>query len=417
MDPELASPTAAVLVVGTELTSGLRPDTNGPNVARALEDAGYDVRSVTALPDDADAIASFLTRALPGHRLIVVTGGLGPTHDDVTREAAARALGRTLTCDEGVLRSLGPAVARHGCAEAGARVLRQAEIIDGARILMPTLGTAPGQVLEHEHGTLALLPGPPHEMGPMLGVLLDDRPGHASPRILRTIGHPESDIQLLVEGALAGSSGIAFTILASPGLVDVILRDGGAGETALDAAARAAAVALGDACYSTDGSTLAEAIMDAAERLGLRICTAESCTGGMVASALTDVAGSSAAFAGGVVAYADAVKSTVLGVSSATLEAHGAVSAETAIAMAEGARMRLGADIAVAITGIAGPTGGSAAKPVGTVWLAIATPADTHAERRMLPGDRDGVRIRATVAALGLLLRAVRPAAGPGVDV
>ncbi|MDO8879768.1 MAG: nicotinamide-nucleotide amidohydrolase family protein [Coriobacteriia bacterium] len=416
MDPEPASPTAAVLVVGTELTSGLHSDTNGPEVARTLEDAGYDVRSVTALPDDADAITSFLTRALPRHRLIVVTGGLGPTHDDVTREAAARALGRTLTCDEGLLQSLGPAVARHGSAEAGARVLRQAEIIDGARILTPTLGTAPGQVLEHEHGTLALLPGPPHEMRPMLRMLLGDRSIHASPRILRTIGHPESDIQLLVEGALAGSSGIAFTILASAGLVDVILRDGGAGETALDTAAHAAAAELGDACYSTDGSTLAETIVRAAARRGLRLGTAESCTGGMVASALTDVSGSSAAFAGGVVAYADAVKSAILGVSSATLEAHGAVSAETAIAMAEGARTCLGADIAVATTGIAGPTGGSPAKPVGTVWFAIATPAETHAECRMLPGDRDGVRTRATVAALGLLLRALRTPAGSGDD-
>jgi nicotinamide-nucleotide amidase len=414
MAPESTSPPAAVVVVGTELTSGLRPDTNGPEIARALESAGYDVRSVTALPDDIQAIAEFLGRALPAHRLVIVTGGLGPTHDDVTREAAAAALGRPVALDEAIADSLAPVIARHGSPHATGRVLRQAEVIEGARVLMPTVGTAPGQVLEHPHGTLALLPGPPHEMRPMLASLLSDLTAHAAPRILRTAGRPESDIQFLADGALAGAQGVAFTILASPGLVDVVLRDSGAGESGLDAVARSVASALGGACYSTNGSTLAGVVVSEAARRGLRLGTAESCTGGLVAAALTDVPGSSTVFAGGVIAYADAVKTATLGVPPATMSAHGAVSAETAIAMATGARTRLRADIVVATTGIAGPTGGGPGKPVGTVFFGVATPKGTRAIARTLAGDRAGVRTSATVAALGLFWDAILAVPGSG---
>ena len=403
-----ATPTAAVVVVGTELTTGLRTDTNGPEIARALENAGYDVRSVTALPDDEHAIAEHLTRTLGALRLVVVTGGLGPTHDDITREAAALALGRSLVRDESLAAALEPVIGRHTAPDAPARVLRQADVIEGARVIMPTIGTAPGQAIEHGPGTLLLLPGPPLEMRPMLEAFLGRRPAaHAAPRILRTTGLPESDVQSLVEGAMGDAPGIGFTILASPGLVDVILLDTGAGERALADLQAGTRHALGAACYATGSRTLAETVIALALDAGLTLGTAESCTGGMVAAALTDVAGASGAVRGGVIAYADAIKGDILGVPAAIVAEHGAVSEPTACAMASGTCDRLGVDVAVSVTGIAGPSGGSEAKPVGTVWFAIAGPDGVSAQVRTFPGDRAGVRVRATVAALDMLRRAL----------
>jgi nicotinamide-nucleotide amidase len=398
---------AAVIVVGTELTTGLRIDTNGPEVARALEHAGFSVDVTAALPDEVLVLARFLGDVLPSHKLVVVTGGLGPTHDDITREAAAHALGRPLVHDPAIAETLGAAIARHAEAEAAPRVLRQADVIEGAAVLAPTIGTAPGQVLEHADGTLVLLPGPPAEMRPMLSAFLEHAGASAATRILRTVGLPESDVQLRVDRVLDGAAGIGFTVLASPGLTDVVLRDVGAGEMVLSDIAEKVAVALGSACYSADGSTLAEAVIALAAASGLSIATAESCTGGGVAAALTDVPGASAVFRGGAVTYADDVKTALLGVEPDVLASHGAVSAETATSMATGARERFAADIAIAVTGIAGPSGGSPSKPVGTVWFAVAAPGGVTTLLRTLSGDRNGVRTRATVMALELIRQAI----------
>jgi len=226
----------------------------------------------------------------------------------------------------------------------------------------------------------------------------------AEPRELGVTGMAESDVQHAAQRALSAFDGIVLTVLSKPGDVRVILIDEGAGECGLVRAAEAVATELGDACYSIDGSSLAEKLVSTAGACGLTLATAESCTGGMIAAAITDVAGASAVFLGGVVSYANEVKRSALRVNSATLDEFGAVSAQVAAEMAEGARSALGADLAVATTGIAGPDGGSVDKPVGLVWFAVAGSNGTvTTERRFFGGTRESVRARATATALNLL--------------
>lgn len=395
---------AAIVTVGTEITAGLRLDTNTRDIAEALLRAGYVTRETVSLPDDVDLVAAALERLIGAYALVVVTGGLGPTHDDITREAASRALSRSLHEDPRVRMTLAPWVERHTSEDARAQVLTQALILDGARVLPATVGTAPGQVVETEAGhRLVLLPGPPFEMRPMLDLLLAEETAESAvPLELGCTGLPESEVQLAAQRALEGMSGVELTILASPADVRVVLLDAGAGADGLARAGAAVRDELGAACYSDDGRTLAQIVVESAASAGVRLATAESCTGGMVAAALTSVAGSSAVFLGGVVAYANEVKIAELDVPPGLLAQFGAVSEETARAMAEGARSRLGADIAVAVTGIAGPDGGTADKPVGTVWFAVADESGSRAILKKLVGDRAGIRTRATMSALDL---------------
>ncbi|MDO8848393.1 MAG: nicotinamide-nucleotide amidohydrolase family protein [Coriobacteriia bacterium] len=398
-------PAAAVVTVGTELTTGLRQDTNSTEIARALNAAGYVVHEIRSVPDDMAAIEAAVKALLDSCDLVVVTGGLGPTHDDITREAAARALGRSLHRDETIAVSLRAMAARHTNAEARKDMLRQADVIEGATVLPARTGSAPGQAVTVGGATLVLLPGPPGEMRPLLEGYLAARTPVTPPERLRCTGITESDAQRLVQPAIAPFV-VDLTLLAAPADVEVVLfpKDGDASD--LPAATRAALRALGDRCYSADGSSLAETIVRLAIGAGEHIVTAESCTGGMVASALTDVAGSSSAFAGGVVAYANEVKMEALGVPAGLLAQFGAVSEETARAMAEGALSLPGSTISVAVTGIAGPEGGTPDKPVGLVWFAVA-----HADGRVraishhLPGDRAAVRRRAVIVALDALRR------------
>jgi PncC family amidohydrolase len=217
----------------------------------------------------------------------------------------------------------------------------------------------------------------------------------------------ESDLQMAAQDVLAGRSDIELTLLAKPGDVRIVLFDRGAGGLALDAAASAIADRVGDACYSTDSSSLAEVVLARARAAGLTLATAESCTGGMVGAALTDVPGSSASYLGGAISYADEAKVTLLGVDPGLIAACGAVSDAVAKSMAAGARDTLGADVAVAVTGVAGPDGGSNDKPVGTVWFGVAGQDRVEAHLRHFPGDRALVRERATMTALDLLRRAL----------
>ncbi|MBC7266322.1 MAG: nicotinamide-nucleotide amidohydrolase family protein [Coriobacteriia bacterium] len=392
-------PLAAVLTVGTEITTGLRLDTNTAQIAAACAAAGYRVTETVSVPDDRDRIAGAIARLARENSLLVVTGGLGPTHDDVTREAAAQALGRPLRRDPALVERLQAVADRHGDERAREQVLRQADVVEGARVIEPESGTAPGQVVEAGSSLVVLLPGPPSEMRPMLEQVLGSRRTAPEPIVLRCARIAESDAQLRVQGVLAAFPKIELTLLASPALVDVVLMDAGAGRDALVEAAQAAALALGEACYSMDGASLPEAVVRLARATLCTLATAESCTGGMVASAITDVPGASDVFVGGAVAYSNALKRSLLGVPEEVLAEHGAVSPETAQAMASGA-LRLGARVAVATTGIAGPGGGTPDKPVGLVWTAVATPERVEAHRLQLHGDRQGVRQRATVHAL-----------------
>ncbi len=398
---------AAVLVVGSELVTGVRLDTNSTEVTAALLAAGFAPDEVVARPDDEAAIAETVRRLVDTHDLVVVTGGLGPTHDDVTREAVSRALGLPLVPDPRLAERLTQVARRHRDPEAAAQVVRQADVLEGARVLEPATGTAPGQVVSGPWGHVVLLPGPPHEMRPMLESFLGTVRVGVAPRFVRCVGISESDVQVTAQRLLDAYAGIGFTVLASPALVDAVLFDAGAGGEVLDRAAAEIASALAEDCYSTDGSTLAETVIALARDARCSVAVAESCTGGLLGGALTEVPGASDVFCGGIVSYADDVKTSVLGVPPGTLRDHGAVSAETAAAMAEGVRERLGADLAVAVTGIAGPGGGTPSKPVGTVWFAVADADGSSATLRHLFGDRDGIRTRAVVTALDLLRREI----------
>lgn len=400
---------AAVLTVGTELTSGLQADTNGPEIAARLTGAGFDVAEVVSTADALDETAGALARLVAACELVIVTGGLGPTHDDITREAASRALSRPLVRDESIVSTLQDVIRRHYDREAQDNVLRQADVLEGARVLPAVLGTAPGQVAETARGHVVILPGPPREMRPLLEAAFEvlGLADLARPFVAVTTGLSESDVQVAAQRVLAEHSGVSLTVLARPGEVRVVLFDAGAGPEALDAAGRAVCAALGDVCVSDAGASLAEAVLDLARSRSLTLATAESCTGGMIAAALTDVPGSSDVFLGGVVAYRNALKSSALGVPPEVVDSYGAVSAETAIAMAEGARALTGAAWAVSVTGVAGPGGGTAGKPVGTVWFAVAGPDGSTPSERHFPGDRAAVRMRSTATGLDLLRRAI----------
>lgn len=398
-------PTAAVVTVGTELTTGLRQDTNTTEVTRSLTEAGFRVLETRSLPDDLRQLESALTALVGSCDLVVVTGGLGPTHDDITREAASHALGRPLVRDEAVAEALHDLAVRHEHAGARADMLRQADVLEGADVLAAVTGSAPGQSIIVGSTRVVLLPGPPGEMRPLLERVLADYSRAVPPARLRCTGITESDAQQVVQAAIDGFE-VDLTLLAAPGDVEVVLfpREGAPAD--LEPAAAAALGVLGDFCYSTDGSSLAEVVVRRAIAAGEGIATAESCTGGMIAAALTDVPGASATYVGGVVAYANEVKSTALDVPPGLLAQFGAVSEETARAMAEGALALPGATLAVATTGIAGPDGGTAGKPVGLVWIALGV-ADGRviASAHKLRGDRAAVRHRAMLIALDLLRR------------
>lgn len=400
--------TAAVVTVGTELTTGHRLDTNGAEVARALVNAGYSVREIVSVPDDLQAIVMALAELLSRRALVIVTGGLGPTHDDVTREAAALVVGRALTRDPAIEEALTARVSVHREPASAISLLHQADVIEGARVLPATTGTAPGQLVEHAGHTLVILPGPPHEMRPMLHDVLSGRIASAPPVTLKCVGITESDAGHAVLPLLATYPTVDLTLLGGPGEVDVILVSTTGDDVELAAAAHAARAALGDACYSADGSSLAATVIGMATERGESLATAESCTGGLVAAALTDVPGSSQVFRGSVVAYANETKSAALGVDPALIEAHGAVSEAVAVAMARGALGIPGTTLAVATTGIAGPGGATPDKPLGTVWFAVARAGGpTTAEMHRYGGDRTMVRHRARTAALDLLRRSM----------
>ncbi len=400
--------TAAIVTVGTELVRGLAVDTNTAEIAHVVSGAGIDVGETVSVPDDLAVLTGALRRCTASYDLVVVTGGLGPTHDDVTREAAAEALGLTVARDAALKETLRASAARHTDERAAAQVFNQADVIAGATVLPAVCGTAPGQVVPTLRGSLVLLPGPPREMRPILHRLAASwRSVGVEPRVLRCTGLSESDLQMAAQDVLGDRTDIELTVLAKPGDVRVVLFDRGAGAAALDETAAAVAAIVGEPCYSVDGSSLAEVVLSRAHAAGLTLATAESCTGGLVGAALTDVPGSSSAYLGGVVSYSDEAKVTLLGVDPGLISACGAVSDAVAMAMAAGARDALGADYAVSVTGVAGPGGGSPDKPVGTVWFAVAGPDGVRAQIRRFSGDRDSVRERSTTTALDLLRRAL----------
>lgn len=403
---------AAILAVGTELLGPGRPDTNAAWLAERLERLGAEVRLRALAADDEDAIAAALAALAGASDVVVVTGGLGPTEDDRTREALARVAGRPLERDARRLELLRALYASRG-RSLGPEQQRQADRPGGARFIENPVGSAPGLFVEVGGALVAALPGVPAEMTAMFEAtvapaIASRGEGAIVRRVLRIGGRTESSVDVQLRDLYA-AEGVEVTILAASGSVDLVLRARGADAAA--ARARLAGVEaemrrrLGADLYGEDDATLASVVGERLRERGLTVATAESCTGGLLGGELTTVAGSSAWFRGGVVAYANDVKVATVGVDASVLAEHGAVSEATARAMAAAIRLRLGADLGVAITGVAGPSGGTAERPVGLVHHAVADArGSAHLELRW-PGDRALIRRRSVVAALDLLRR------------
>jgi len=414
------APVAALVAVGNELLYGQTVDTNAAWLGRSLATLGIGVRRKFTVADDPAEIQAGVEGAMDGADLVLVSGGLGPTPDDLTKEAVAELLGREIRLDEGLLQALAERFRVRGYSKLPSPNRTQAEVPDGAIVLRNPHGTAPGLGLETDACLVVLLPGVPRELrgifeGDLSALLRERFAARLAPihhRVIHTTGVAESRLSELVEALLPedmGPVGLAFL----PDLRGVDLRLTARGVSAAEAQewfARLEAAlepAVGKWRFEAESGDVAEALNSALRTAGLTVATAESCTGGLIAKRITDQPGSSDVFVGGVVAYSNQVKVAELGVSAADIEAHGAVSEPVARQMARGAGERFGASAGIGITGVAGPGGGSPEKPTGTVWIATAVGDSVDARLISLPGDRESVRERAAQAALGWLYRRV----------
>lgn len=403
-----------IVTIGTELLLGFTIDTNGAELGRQLAALGIRVVRRTSVADRPDEIREAVASALARTGAVITTGGLGPTRDDITKHVIARLYGWPLDFDEGLWQALVERYRRRGRVPAESN-RSQAEVPRGAVVLPNRWGSAPGLWLEGDPGLVIMLPGVPLEMRNLLADAVVPRlaarggAGVIRSRTVRVTGIPESTLAERmgeIETAIA-----PLTLAYLPGLDGVDLRLTAWSLPAAEADARLErAVAevrdrAGNVVYGEEADDLAALVLERARRRGVRLAVAESCTGGILGGRLTDTPGSSDVFAGGVIAYEDAAKERLLGVPRALLDAHGAVSEAAAVAMAQGAVARLGVDLAVSVTGIAGPGGGSETKPVGTVWFGIADRVGATATHAILIGTRAEIRHRAAQAALFLLFR------------
>lgn len=416
-----------IVTIGTEILLGHLVDTNAAFIARRLADAGIDVFAKHSVGDNTDRLALMLEGALARADGVVTTGGLGPTVDDLTKDAVSRAVGRPLLLHEPSLRAIEARFAAMGRTMTENNT-RQAILPAGSAVLDNPHGTAPGFVALRDDGKfVASMPGVPSEMMPMLTERLIpwltrrfDVRSAIYTRTLHTVGIGESELDRRIEDLFRTLENPKIALLAHAGRVDVKIMakaaDAASAETVLAPLAAQLRARIGSGYFGDDETTLESAIVGELVRRRLTIGTAESCTGGAVADALVGVAGASQTFRGAIVAYANDIKAGLLGVPEATLAATGAVSEATALAMAHGARGRLGVDVAVSTTGIAGPDGGTPDKPVGLVWFGYAGPdGKAEAVKWTFPGTRADVRLRAATAALSLIwrrLESTRPALG-----
>ncbi|HZI79280.1 MAG TPA: competence/damage-inducible protein A [Vicinamibacterales bacterium] len=414
---------AAIVAVGSELLETTRIDTNSLFITEQLNGVGIDVVAKHIAGDDRAMLIHVIRSALAAADLLVVCGGLGPTDDDLTRDAVADVLGRPLAEDAGLVEHLRRRYASRGLsAPMPLNNLRQAMVPAGAVAIDNPNGSAPGLWIDHGAQAVLLLPGPPRELKPIMTALAETRlrPRASGVVIVRRMirisgrfeSHVDQALHPLYEEWAAAVPPVAATILASLGQIELHLsvRHASAQEGAaiLEHATAQAVGVLGDDVFSTDGRRLEEVVGDALAARGLWLAAAESCTGGLVTSRLTDVPGSSRYVGASIVAYANEAKTSLLGVSEALLAEHGAVSEPVARAMAEGIRSRAGADLGLGITGIAGPTGGTPEKPVGTVAVALASPDRTAARTFRFFGDRELVKFQASQAALDMVRRYLR---------
>jgi nicotinamide-nucleotide amidase len=413
-----------VVTIGDELLLGYTLDTNGAHLARELAGAGVEIVRRATVGDAADEIAPAVREALDRTGAVITTGGLGPTSDDLTKPAIAAIFGREMRLDEDILAALRARWRKRFPGEFPQSNAQQAMVPVGARILANNHGSAPGIWLEDERGRwVAMLPGVPREMRGMLGDTLlpliaaraatsGGEPRVVRSRTLRTTGIGESALAdaLGDVGTLPGGVPLAYL----PGWEGTDLRltvrglPAAEADAALDRAATILRGKIGSWIYGEDSTDLAETVLGLCRARHLTVAVAESCTGGMLGARLTAIPGSSDVVYGGVIAYANEIKVSLLGVRQATLDRYGAVSEETVREMASGARARLGTSIGVAITGIAGPGGGTPEKPVGTIWLAVDVEGHVEAKKIQTIGDRDENRRRAAQGALALIMRTLQ---------
>ena len=409
---------AEIIAVGSEMLTPDRVDTNSLFITERLNEIGIDVIAKSVAADDREVLGGLLRLALSRAEVVVFTGGLGPTSDDVTREAVAESLGVEMDEDPETLDRLERRFARRGVAMPSIN-RRQALVPRGAEVIANDKGTAPGLLFERDGKVIALLPGPPREMKAMFEGLVRGRLARLAGRsgvfrrVLKTTGRPESHIEEIVQPIYARWTSapvpIQTTILATPGQIELHLavRAESAAHAAgiLDAATDEIAAALGPTLFARDNRRLEEVVGAMLRERALSIATAESCTGGLLASRLTDVPGSSDYVDRGVICYSNQAKADLLGVPDTMIREHGAVSESVGLAMARGIRERAHTDLGVGITGIAGPTGGTPAKPVGTVVVALAWAGGERVRTLWFPGDREQVKFHASQGALDMVRR------------
>jgi nicotinamide-nucleotide amidase len=404
---------AEIIAAGSEMLTSARIDTNSLYLTERLNELGIEVVGKAIVGDDRARMANMVEGALARADLLIVTGGLGPTEDDVTRDAVAQALALGMHFDEAVCAAIQARFTRmkRSMSEINRR---QAYILDTAEVLPNDRGTAPGQWIEARGKVVVLLPGPPNEMKAMFEQVFKRLRQQVPPLVIRTVelrvaGMPESDLDQLISPVYTKYANPVTTVLASPGDIQIHFR--ARSETEAEAEALLSEVVeqvaplLGDRLYTRRGESMEKVVGDLLRESAATIAVAESCTGGALGERITSIEGSSDYFAGGFLTYTNRMKTELLGVPAELVQQNGAVSEAVAIAMARGARERTGATYALSVTGVAGPAGGTAETPVGTVYVGLASEHRESARRFQFLGDRGRIRGFAVLYALDMLRR------------
>ncbi len=415
---------AAIVAVGSELLTPSKIDTNSLYITEQLNRLGIEVMVKLVVGDLREELTEAVRSLLARVDVLILSGGLGPTDDDVTREAVSAALGLPLAEDEAITTRLRARFKARGFTMPMPETnRRQAMVPAGAEVIENANGSAPGLWIDYEGKIVLLLPGPPRELRPMLASLVEGplrERASGEPllrRVVRITGRIESDVDQLLQPIyrewLAASPAIAATILAAPGAIELHLSAHAPAQDevdrALEAAVQRVVDTIGADVYSTDGRKLEQVVGDLLVAKEMRIAVAESCTGGLITSRLTDVPGSSRYVDQSIITYSNEAKTELLSVPVELLKAHGAVSEPVGLAMAEGMRGRARVDVALGVTGIAGPTGGTPEKPVGTVVVAAVTATDRRCRTYRFFGDRELVKFQASQAALDMVRRMLTP--------
>lgn len=411
---------AEIIAVGSELLTPHRQDTNSLYLTEKLNDLGVEVRFKSIVGDDRESLVGATKLAMRRSDIIIFSGGLGPTEDDLTREAVAEALGLTLNRDPQIIAKLEERFAKRGY-KFSPNNAKQADVIANATVLTNSMGSAPGQWIsgkyEQRDRILILLPGVPYELkalfeGECIARLRTKVPAqHIATRTLKMAMIPESQVDARVAPIYKAYTDVETTILAGGGEIQLHLRCRKDSEA--EAEARVEELAekiedeMGDAIFSRKGETIEQIVSFLLQMRGMTLATAESCTGGLLAQRITSLSGSSRYFLGGAVVYSNELKTQFANVPKALIDKHGAVSREVAQALAEGIRKRCLSSYGVGITGVAGPTGGTEQKPVGLLYIALAGEEGTQVVERNFPGDRARIRQFATQQALEMIRRAL----------